>query len=347
MPQISSAPWGQSPYGPAHLYTLTNAAGNTVRLTDYGATLTSVVIDGKEMVLGYDELSGYLGEQPYYGATIGRYGNRIANGRFTLDGKTYELPVNNGPNCLHGGTVGFDKRLWTAVPDSGAYAASVTFSLVSEDGDQGFPGELSVQVTYTWTNDDALKIEYRARTTKPTVVNLTNHAYFTIGDGPTVEDQLLTLRAGRYLPVDATSIPLGEQVDVVGTPFDFTTAKTVGRDIRTDHPQVKIAGGYDHTWVLDGPAGELREFALLTDPASGRSLRAFTTEPGVQVFSANFPPGQFTGRAGEPVRPHGAICLETQHFPDAPNQAGFPSTVLRPGELYRSETMYCFEAPGS
>ena len=343
MPSIKTTAWGKSPKGPAQRFALTNSRGNTIQLSDYGATITSVVVDGREMVLGFDELAGYLGDQPYYGATIGRYGNRIAQGRFQLDGQHYQLPINNGPNCLHGGTDAFDKQLWRSSTVETDSSASVIFTLESEDGDQGFPGKLSVEVTFTWTNNDALKIDYRATTAKPTVVNLTNHAYFNIGASPTVEEQVLELSAAHFVPVDETSIPLGHLAPVAGTPFDFTTAKPIGKDIRADHPQIHIANGYDHTWVIDGKAGELREFALLTDPASGRKLRAFTTEPGVQVFTANFAEGQFRERGGKPVPAYGAICLETQHFPDSPNQPGFPSTELRPGEVYESTTVYRFE----
>lgn len=343
MPNISTAPWGKTLKGEAQQFTLTNTEGNTVSLSNHGATIISIIIDGKEMVLGFNKLAGYLGDQPYYGATIGRYGNRIAKGEFSLDGKTYQLPINNGPNCLHGGIESFDKKLWRSSHLTNENGAEITFSMESEDGDQGFPGKLSVNVTFTWTNDNELKIQYRATTTKPTVVNLTNHAYFNISDAPTVEGLLLELKASHYVPVDQTSIPLGHLEAVAGTPFDFTAAKPVGQDIRANHPQIKIANGYDHTWVIDGKAGELQEFALLTDPVSGRKLRAFTTEPGVQVFTANFEEGQFLERGGKPVPTYGAICLETQHFPDSPNQPNFPSTELRPGEVYESTTMYRFE----
>ncbi|TXF89197.1 galactose mutarotase [Neolewinella aurantiaca] len=339
MPTISDKAWSHQ----AKQFTLTNARGNTVKLTDYGATVTSIVIDGKEMVLGFDDIQGYLGEQPYFGATIGRYGNRIAKGQFTLDGETFQLPVNNGPNCLHGGIVAFDKKIWKSEFSTNDNEASVAFSLESEDGDEGFPGKLSTEVVFVWTNNNELKIQYQAVTTKPTVVNLTNHSYFNISDAPTIEGLELELKAAQYVPVDDASIPLGHLEPVTGSPFDFTTAKPVGQDLRANHPQIEIANGYDHTWVIDGHSGELREFALLTDPVSGRKLRAFTTEPGVQVFTANFAEGQFKERNGRPVLPYGAICMETQHFPDSPNQPNFPSTVLRPGEVYSSATVYRFE----
>ncbi len=343
MSETSTKPWGKTPQGEAQQFILTNTHGNTVTLSNYGATITSLKINGKEMVLGFNNLTGYLSNQPYYGATIGRYGNRIAKGEFSLDGKTYQLPINNGPNCLHGGVESFDKKLWRSSHSNDENGAEITFSLESEDGDQGFPGKLSVDVTFSWTSDNELKIQYRATTTDPTVVNLTNHAYFNISDAPTVEGLLLELKASHYIPVDETSIPLGHLETVAGTPFDFTAAKPVGQDVRANHPQIKTANGYDHTWVIDGEVGDLREFAILTDPVSGRKLRAFTTEPGVQVFTANFVEGQFTERDGEPVLPYGAICLETQHFPDSPNQPNFPSTELRPGEVYESTTIYRFE----
>ncbi len=346
MPTITSRSWGKTPEGPVHLYTLTNKHGNTVSISNYGATITSIKIDDAEMVLGYDELVGYLSEQPYFGATIGRFGNRIANGKFSIGEKTFRLPINNGPNCLHGGTEGFDKRIWqmaTAVVDG---EERLVFQLVSPDGDQGFPGELKVMVMFRWTDDNDLIIKYTAFTDHPTVINLTNHTYFNIGSKPNVLDQSLELKSDRFVPINEHSIPLGQLAEVVETPFDFRSAKPIGQDIATDHPQLKIAGGYDHTWVLptygqDTPA--LTPFATITDPATGRKLHCATTEPGVQVFTANFAAGQFSGRHHTPLPPHSAICLETQHFPDSPNQEAFPSTLLKPGETFTTVTSYRFE----
>lgn len=327
----------------ATLYTLTNDRGNTVKVTDYGGIITSITVDDTEMVIGFDKLDGYLAENPYFGALIGRYGNRIADARFTLDGEIFELPANNNGNQLHGGPRGFDKVLWTGQTDTTDEAASLTLRHVSPDGDQGFPGELTVACTYTWTNDNELRLAYEATTTKSTIVNLTNHTYFNIGSGPKVLDHTLRLDGSYYTPTDDESIPLGELAPVAGTPFDFRTAKPIGRDIDRDHPQLNIPGGYDHNWAIDGYDGSLREFALVTDPVSGRKLRCLTTEPGVQIWTTNFAPGQFTMRGGKDLPPRGAICLETQHFPDSPNQGNFTTPRLNKGETYRTETVYRFE----
>jgi len=337
---ITQTAWGELLAGPVQLYTITNSSGNTVSITNYGATLTSMLIDGAEMMLGYDELAAYLGDQPYYGATIGRYGNRIAEGRFALDGKSYQVPINNGPNALHGGPEGLDKRIWVTKTDG---EQRLVLTLISPDGDQGFPGNLMVTVAFTWTDDNALRIDYTAITDRPTVVNLTNHAYFTIGPADTVLDQELTLKASHYVPIDGDAIPTGELADVTDTPFDFRAAKQIGRGVTSDDPQVRRVNGFDHTFVIGEHDGSLREFALLHEPVTGRQLRAFTTEPGVQVFTANFEPGQFTRRDGRPLPTHGAICLETQHFPDSPNQPAFPSTRLDPGTAFKSSTVYRFE----
>ncbi|MEM6769153.1 MAG: aldose epimerase family protein [Bacteroidota bacterium] len=342
-PNITTASFGQSPEGEATLFTLTNSQGNTVKLTNYGGIITSISIDGAEMVIGYDSLAPYLGQQPYYGALIGRYGNRIADGQFTLEGETFTLPTNNNGNQLHGGPQGFDKHLWTAETSTTPDAATVTLAHVSPDGDQGFPGELRVQCQYTWTNDNALRLTYTAATTKPTIVNLTNHTYFNISSSATVKDQLLTLNADHYTPVNDRLIPFGELAEVAGTPFDFRKAKPIGQDIKADHPQLALANGYDHNWALNDYDGNLREFALLKDATSGRQLRCFTTEPGVQIFTANFPSGKFTDRGGKALPTYGAICLETQHFPDSPNQPAFKTPMLKVGEEYRTETVYRFE----
>ena len=332
-----------TPQGAATLFTLTNSRGNRVKVINYGGIITSIMVEGTEMVVGFDEIAPYLEPNPYYGALIGRYGNRIANGRFTLDGETYELPVNNNGHQLHGGPQGFDKYIWQATTETTPEAAMVTLTHVSPDGDQGFPGELSVRCRYTWTNDNELKLSYTATTTKTTIVNLTNHTYFNISAADTMTAQLLQLNANHYTPVDTELIPLGENAPVAGTPFDFRTAKPIGQDIRADHPQIALANGYDHNWALNDYDGSLREFALLTDPASGRKLRCYTTEPGVQIFTANFPTGQFKDRGGKDLSTYGGICLETQHFPDSPNQAAFKTPVLRAGDTYQTETVYSFE----
>lgn len=342
-PTITQTSFGETPAGEATHFTLTNSQGNSLKLTNYGGIITSIVVDGEELVIGFDELTPYLAPNPYYGALIGRYGNRIANARFTLDGATYELPANNNGNQLHGGPRGFDKYVWKAELETTPEAAVVTLAHVSPDGDQGFPGELSVRCRYAWTNDNELRLTYTATSTKNTIVNLTNHTYFNISAADTMTAQLLQLHADYYTPVDTELIPVGENAPVAGTPFDFRSAKPIGQDIRADHPQIALANGYDHNWVLNDYDGSLREFAVLTDPASGRKLRCFTTEPGVQIFTANFTPGQFPARGGKGLPTYGAICLETQHFPDSPNQAAFKTPVLRAGEVYRTETVYRFE----
>ncbi|CAH1002426.1 Aldose 1-epimerase [Neolewinella maritima] len=344
MPSISVTPWGNSPAGPVERFTLTNDSGNSISVLSYGAIIQSIRMDGQEMILGYDDLSGYLGEYPYYGALVGRYGNRIAGARFALDGTTYVLDANENANQLHGGSVGFNRHPWQVEQTTTEDSATVMLSRISPDGEMGFPGNLRVSCSYAWTNDNTLRIHYTATTDKDTIVNLTNHAYFSIGGGGrSVLDQMLRLDADRYTPVDAQQIPTGQLTEVAGTPFDFRVAKAVGKDIASDHPQIARAGGYDHNWAINGYDGSLREFALLSDPVSGRSLRCFTTEPGVQVFTTNFTPGEFTVRDGAPVQPHTGICLETQHFPDSPNQANFQTPLLKVGDTYNTTTVYRFE----
>lgn len=342
-PSITQMTFGDTPDGTATLFSLTNASGNTLKVTNYGGIITSLLIGGAEMVVGFDEIDGYLAENPYFGALIGRYGNRIANGRFSLDGETYTLARNNGPNSLHGGVKGFDKYVWAATTETTDNEVSLTLRHVSPDGDEGFPGKLGVSCTYTWTNDNELKLTYEATTSKNTIVNLTNHSYFNIGNQPTVESHLLRLDGDFYTPVDETLIPIGELAPVAGTPFDFRTAKPIGQDVKADHPQLKIPGGYDHNWAINDYDGSLREFALVTDPASGRKMRCFTTEPGVQIWTTNFTPGQFKGRGGKDLPTHGGICLETQHFPNSPNQENFTTPLLKVGETYRTQTIYQFE----
>ncbi|MFK8161064.1 MAG: aldose epimerase family protein [Lewinella sp.] len=343
MQRISSKAWGQSPDGAATLYTLTNSKGNSLSVSDYGGIITSIKIDDVEMVIGFDELDGYLAPNPYYGALIGRYGNRIAGGKFSIGEEDYTLATNNGPNSLHGGIKGFDKHVWKVDTSLGDNGASVILSHVSPDGDEGFPGRLSVSCKYEWTDDNELRLTYTATTDKTTVVNLTNHTYFNISGSGTIREQLLQLDADQYTPVDETLIPLGALAPVAGTPFDFTEAKPIGQDIAADHPQIALASGYDHNWAINGHTGALREFATITDPASGRQLICYTTEPGVQIFTANFKPGLFSGRDHTPLPVQGAICLETQHFPDSPNQEAFTTPLLEPGDTYRTTTVYRFE----
>ncbi|SOD60322.1 aldose 1-epimerase [Streptomyces zhaozhouensis] len=292
--------------------------------------------------LGFGELDPYLGDSPYMGALIGRYGNRIAAGRFTLDGTEYEVPVNDGPNSLHGGTQGFDKRIWDVTPNGDA---GLTLTYSSADGEMGYPGTLDVRVDYTLGDRGEFRIDYEATTDAPTVLNLTNHTYFNLaGEGSGgVYDHKLSLAAGRYTPVNDVLIPTGELAPVGGTPFDFRRGKTIGEDIRDSHQQILYGQGYDHNFVLDkGITRRPERFAQVYERRSGRLMTVSTTEPGVQFYSGNFLDGTLVGTSGRAYRQGDGLCLETQHFPDSPNQPDFPSTVLRPGETYRSTTVYAF-----
>ncbi len=337
--------WGQTAEGvPVPIYTLTDGQIE-VRVTAYGAHLVSVKTPDRagkmaDVILGYDKLETYLiAPSPYIGAIVGRYGNRIAGGKFTIDGKTYQIPLNDGPNALHGGPKGFDRYVWQAkeVPDG------VEFTLVSPDGDMGFPGTLTSKVRYT-LKGSTLRIDYTATTDKATVVNLTNHAYFNLhgDDKGNILDLKMQIDADRFTPVNKTLIPTGELAPVAGTPLDFRKAEVIGARIDADNEQLKIAGGYDHNWVLNGKAGTMHLAAIVTDPVSGRKLTVETTEPGVQFYSGNFLDGSFTGRHGVKYTKHSGLCLETQHFPDSPNQSNFPSTVVRPGETMHSTTTFTF-----
>jgi len=337
--------WGHTADGTAvPIYTLTGAQIE-VRVTAYGAHLVSVRTPDRtgkmaDVALGYDKLDTYLIKpNPYIGAIVGRYGNRIALGKFTLDGKTYQIPVNNGANALHGGPVGFDQYVWQAkeVPDG------VEFTHVSPDGDMGFPGKLTATVRYT-LKGDTLRIDYSAKTDKDTVVNLTNHAYFNLhgDDQGNNLDLKIEIAADRYTPVDAGLIPTGELAPVAGTPLDFRKPEVIGARIDADFEQLKLAGGYDHNWVLNGKPGTLHLAAIVTDPVSGRKLTVETTEPGVQFYTGNFLDGAFTGRHGVKYEKHAGFCLETQHFPDSPNHPAFPTTEIKPGATMHSTTTFTF-----
>ena len=347
---IEKATYGQLPDGQtADLFTLRNAAGMTAKITNYGGIvveLTAPDKDGKfeDVTLGQDSLSGYVKNNPYFGALIGRFGNRIAKGKFTLDGKSYDLFVNNMGNHLHGGKVGFDKVLWTATPVDGDEPA-LKLAYTAKDGEEGYPGNLSVEVTYTLQKDNALKIDYQATTDKPTIVNLTNHTYFNLVGGAKrdILDHVLTLNADQFIPVDQTLIPTGKLQPVAGTPFDFTKPTVIGSRINdSTDTQIKYGGGYDHGWVLNGPANELKLAATVYEPTSGRVMEVRTTEPAIQFYTGNFLSGDVMGREGFPYKKRYAICLETEHYPDSPNQPSFPSTVLRPGETYKTTTIYQF-----
>ena len=337
---ITKAPFGETGGKEVFLYTLTNAKGTQVKISNYGGIVTSWVSADKNdkksnIVLGFDSLSGYLAKPPYFGALVGRYGNRIAKGKFTIDGTEYTLATNNETNHLHGGIKGFDKAVWEPVVKNDSIP-SLLLSYLSKDGEEGYPGNLQVEVQYTLTDDDELKIEYNAQTDKPTVINLTNHSYFNLtGDVTnTILDHRLQIDADNYTPVDTTLIPTGEIRSVKGTPFDFTTAEKIG--LRID----SVPGGYDHNFVLNSKDSGLKKIATLTEDSTGRKLEVFTTEPGVQFYSGNFLNGSIKLNDGKPVQKHTGLCLETQHFPNSPNQPNFPSTVLRPGQKYQSTTVY-------
>ena len=328
------------------IYTLTNAHGVEARVMTYGATLVSLTAPDrsghfKNIVLGFDTLEPYLAGVPYYGATVGRYANRIAKARFTLDGQAYQLAANDGPNTLHGGKRGFDKRIWKAEPLPQKEGGGVRMTLVSAAGEEGYPGELTVQAVYRLDDHNNLEIEYRATTTAPTPVNLANHTYFNLTGDPKVPvlDHLVTINADRFTPVDATLIPTGELRSVTGTPFDFRAAHAVGERIGAQDEQLRLGHGYDHNWVLNKTGPGMSLAAVVTDPKSGRSLEVRTTQPGVQFYTGNFMDGKPAGSASLYAYRTG-LCLETQHFPDSPNQAAFPSTILRPGQVYLQKTVF-------
>lgn len=345
---IEKSAFGTLPDGaPVDLYTLRNARGMEVKISTYGGTITAWTAPDKtgnyaDITLGCDSLAGYLRGTPYFGAIIGRYGNRIAKGKFTLDNATYTLATNNIGNHLHGGIQGFDKVLWTATPFDGE-EPNLKLTYLSKDGEEGYPGNLSVTVVYTLLKDNALKIDYTATTDKATVVNLTNHAYFNLAGKGDIPGHELTLHANRFLPVDSTLIPTGELRPVAGTVFDFTKSTPIGARINdTADIQIRYGLGYDHCWVLSDTSGELRPAATLYEPQSGRLMEVLTTEPAVQFYSGNFLDGTVRGKGGVLYRHRTGLCLETQHYPDSPNKPAFPGTVLRPGEMYESTTVYQF-----
>jgi len=336
------------------IYTLTNSGGAEVKITNYGGIVTSLKVpdrNGKldDIVLGFDNLDAYLKGHPYFGAIIGRYGNRIAKGRFTLHGLEYKLAVNNGENHLHGGIKGFDKVVWKAKPRTLANGAALELTYLSKDGEEGYPGNLSVKVVYTLTNANALKIDYSATTDKDTVVNLTHHSYFNLagqGNGDILNHRLF-VNAARFTPTDAGSIPTGELRSVRGTPFDFTRAITIGARINQDYEQLKFGKGYDHNFVLNGKIGILRPVARVSESTSGRVMEVWTTEPGMQLYTGNFLDSALTGKDGKVYQQRYGFCLETQHYPDSPNKPKFPTTVLRKGGRYHTITIYEFSVRGA
>ena len=351
---VTHQPFGKTKEGtPVEIYTLRNTHGCEARIADYGGVVVSLTMPDKngklaDVLLGFDTLPEYEANSPYFGALIGRYGNRIAKGKFTLDGKSYQLATNDPPNSLHGGKVGFDKRVWKATPGTSDEGPTLKLTYVSPDGEEGYPGTLNVTAVYTLTNDNALKVAFEATTTAPTVINLTNHAYFDLR-GPAGTGDILahevTLKASKYLPVDPTSIPLGELRPVAGTPFDFTKPMTIGSRINDPDPQLHLGpGGYDHCYVLDGYSGKHEPFlaAHVYEPTSGRVLELWTSEPGVQFYSGNFLKGEYAGKGGKVYVKRSAFCLEPQHYPDSPNRPEYPSVVLRPGETYHNTFSYKF-----
>jgi aldose 1-epimerase len=333
------------------MYTLKNNSGIQIKITSYGGIITSIIVpdrDGKmaDIVLGYKNAGDYKNaiEQLYFGAIIGRYGNRIANGHFSLDGKTYSVAKNNGENHLHGGTTGFDKVDWDARFVETDNAIELIY--LSEDGEEGYPGNLRLKITYRLTHEDELVVDYYAVTDKATPVNLTQHSYFNLkgeGNGSILDHELM-LNSGKFTPVNGELIPTGNISSVEGTPFDFTSAKTIGLDINQNDEQLSYGGGYDHNWILDktGSKDGMSLVARVYEPGSGRCLEVHTTEPGVQLYSGNFLNGRLKGKSGKTYQKHGGFCLETQHYPDSPNRSNFPSTILRPGEEYLSTTVFKF-----
>ncbi len=347
---IQKSDFGKTPDGTAvSLYTLTNSKGMEARIITYGGAIVSLKTPDRkgamgDVVLGYDNLAGYMGGKAFFGALVGRYANRLAKGQFTIDDKTFQVPVNDGVNALHGGIRGFDKHVWSARQLPGG-ALELTY--ISKDGEEGYPGTLMATVTYTLTDDNRLRIHYAATTDKPTVLNLTNHSYFNLkGDGD-ILGHLVTLNADRYTPVDAGLIPTGELRDVQGTPFDFRKPRTPGERIGQTDEQLKLGKGYDHNWVLNRTgvaAGALSLAARVEEPSSGRVMEVYTNQPGVQFYTGNFLDGTEKGKGGKVYNLRGAFCFETQHYPDSPNHPTFPSALLRPGQKFDTTTEFRFSA---
>ncbi len=335
---------------PVDLYTLTNANGIEMKATNYGGIVTSLKIPDTQgqlgdVVLGFNTVKEYVKDSPYFGAIIGRYGNRIGQAKFSLDGREYVLAKNNGENSLHGGIKGFDKVVWEAHAGTSDGGVKIAFHYVSKDGEEGFPGNLDVTVTYTLTNDNTFRIDYEATTDKPTVVNLTNHTYWNLageGSGDVLGHELM-LNADTFTPVDNGLIPTGELMTVENTPMDFRTLTAIGKRIDAKFDQLELGNGYDHNWVLNRPATDgMAPAATVYEPKSGRLMEVFTTEPGIQFYSGNFLDGSIVGKSGKAYGFRNGFCLETQHYPDSPNKPDFPSTVLRPGATYRTTTIYKF-----
>ena len=347
--KITPEPFGKTLDGtPVEIYTLRNANGMAARIMTYGGIVQSLSVPDKhgnfgDVVLGYDTLNGYLTNSPYFGALIGRYGNRIAKGHFTLDGQTYTLAVNNGSNALHGGLKGFDKVVWQVVrAENTSKGPQLELSYTSPDGEEGYPGTLTVTALYTITPENGLRLDYTATTDKDTVVNLTQHSYFNLAGHGDILGHVVYLNADKYTPVDSTLITTGELRPVAGTPFDFRTPATIGSRVNASDEQIKFGGGIDHNWVVNHPMGRLGLDARVTEPTTGRVMEVWSTEPGLQFYSGNFLDGTITGKSGQVYPYRGAIAMEPQHYPDSPNHRDFPSVVLKPGEVYHNTIIYKF-----
>ena len=351
----ASAAVQEADFDSIKIYTLKNKNGMQIGVTNYGAIITSIIVadrDGKmeDIALGYSRVEDYINavDKPYFGAVVGRYGNRIAKGKFTIDGQEYSLATNNGVNHLHGGVIGFDKVVWDSKPISGNCFSGVELGYLAKDREEGYPGNLQIKVSYALTDDNEIIVDYHATTDKATPVNLTQHSYFNLaGEGNgTILDHQLHLNADHFTPVDEGLIPTGELRPVKGTPFDFTTAKAIGRDIGQKNEQLKFGLGYDHNFVLNkgDKQGQMTLAATVHEPTSGRFMEVLTEEPGVQFYCGNFLDGRLKGKAGKPYIYRSGFVLETQHYPDSPNQKNFPSTILKPGETYSTKTIYRFSA---
>jgi len=332
---------------PVDLYTLSNDHGVSTQIMAYGGTIISLQTPDRignlgDIVLGFDTLADYQERSPFFGCIAGRYANRIANGTFGLDGTTYPLATNNGPNHLHGGWRGFDKVLWKAETTQTGGEVALELHYTSQDGEEGYPGNLDVTVTYTLTNQNELRIDYRAVTDKPTILNLTNHTYFNLAGQGKILDHQIMIDADSFTPVNATLIPTGTLPAITGTPFDFRTLTAIGARIHEDDEQLRYGGGYDHNWVLNRPDQGLRHVITITEPTTGRCLDVATSQPGVQFYTGNMLPDTVLGKQGQIYTKRAGFCLETQHFPDSPNQPHFPSTILRPGEHYHETTVFAF-----
>lgn len=349
---ITCAPFGTMPDGTAvQIYTLRNTHGLEARILTYGGILQSLYVPDRtgklgDVVLGYDNLQGYLDKTPYFGALIGRYGNRIGGAKFTLDGQTYTLATNNGPNSLHGGIKGFDKVVWSAKTFVSPEGPELILAYYSRDGEEGFPGNLMVTAIYTLTDDNELKLQYSATTDKPTVVNLTHHSYFNLTGQPNTDilGHIVYINSDETTPVDAGLITTGEFKSVAGTPFDFRTPTAIGARINDPDVILQYGPGYDHNWVVNKPFGQYGLMARVTDPSSGRVMEVWSDEPGLQFYAGNFLDGTITGKYGAVYKIHDAFCMEPQHYPDSPNKPNFPTTELKPGEKYHNTIVYKFSA---